>query len=237
MKNAVVLVSGLDSIALSYYVKYKLKYENIKFLFFDYGQRALKEEEYCCREIAKKLDVEFKKIEIKWLKDISTAYLNKDEEIPETKEKDLEDGRKEIINWWVPCRNSIFILNALAHAEFEFLKNKERYDVFIGVKDEGSEHMKDTTEKFIEKINELSEEATNDGGYKILAPFIKMDKTKIIKLGEELKVPFELTYSCYIENGFENDKPIHCGKCLNCAIRKKAFYWSDVEDKSLYKSN
>ena len=63
---------------------------------------------------------------------------------------DLEKNKEDILNWWVPCRNSIFIINALAFAESEFLKNKERYDVYIGLKNEGHVHMKDTTPKFIE---------------------------------------------------------------------------------------
>jgi len=53
-------------------------------------------------------------------------------------------------------------------------------------------------------------------------------------LGEELKVPFELTYSCYVGNSFNGGIPKHCGKCLNCMLRKKGFYWAGVEDNSLY---
>ncbi len=237
MKNAIIVVSGgLDSVVTSYYVKYKLDYNNLLFLFFNYKQRAIKEEEYCVKKIAKKLNAKYKKIDISWLNDISTAFINKQGKTPITKEKDLEDGTKDILNWWVPCRNSIFLINALAHAEFEYLKNKEKYDIFIGLKNEGQVHMKDTTEKFIEKMNELAEEATNDGNYKVLAPLIKLDKTDVVKLGKELKVPFELTYSCYIQNGFNKKIPIHCGTCLNCMLRKKGFYWSGIQDPSFYRS-
>ena len=232
MRNAIILCSGgLDSVTTAYYIKDK--YEKLKFLFFDYNQRAVKEEEFCCREICKKLNGEFIKIELKWLGNISMAMLNKNVEIKETSEKDLEDSSKDLLNWWVPCRNSVFLINALAFAESEFLKNKERYDVIIGLKDEGNEHFKDTTEKFVSKVNELAEEGTNDGGYEVIAPLIKMDKTEVVKLGVKLKVPFELTYSCYIES---DSKLIHCGKCLNCMLRKKGFYWAGVEDPSLYKS-
>lgn len=231
MRNALVLCSGgLDSVTAAYNIKDR--YRKLKFLFFDYGQRARKEEESCAREIAKKLKVEFVKIDLGWLGEISSAMLNKAGDVKETTDKDLEDGKKEILNWWVPCRNAIFLINALAHAEAEFLKNKERYDVVIGIKNEGNEAMKDTTPKFVEKMQELSEEATHHGGYKIIAPFIKMDKTEVIKIGKELKVPFELTYSCYVGTGSE--KPIHCGKCLNCKLRQKSFYWSGVEDPSVY---
>jgi 7-cyano-7-deazaguanine synthase len=228
MKNVIILCSGgLDSVVATYSVKDQ--YEKLKFLFFDYGQRTEKQEEYFCRKIAEKLDGEFVKVELRWLGEISQAAINKNIEIKETTEQNLENN-KRLENWWVPCRNSIFLINALAFAESEFLKNKERYDVVIGLKNEGAVHFKDTTQKFLDKIQELSEEATNDGGFKVLAPLIELDKPEVVKLGEKLGVPFELTYSCYI--GSEELK--HCGKCLNCMLRKKGFYWSGIEDPSSY---
>ena len=233
MKNAIILCSGgLDSVVSAYFVREK--YAKLKFLFFDYGQRAVMEEEYCSKKIAEKLGASFIKVELPWLGKISTAMLNKEGEFKETTEKDLEDGREEILNWWVPCRNSVFLINALAFAESEYLSKKKRYDVIIGLKNEGSVHMKDTTEKFVKKMNELSEEATHHGGYKIIAPLIKKDKTEVVKIGVELGVPSELTYSCYVGNGFRDGKVVHCGKCLNCMLRKKGFYWSGVNDPSVY---
>ncbi|MEK6974161.1 MAG: 7-cyano-7-deazaguanine synthase [Nanoarchaeota archaeon] len=235
IKNAIILVSGgLDSVVTAYNVKNNLGYETLKFLYMDYAQRAIKEEEYCSRKIAKLLKADFIKIKIPWLGKISTAFINKNDKIPKTTEKDLEDGRKEIINWWVPTRNSIFIINALAHSEYYFIKDKKRYDIFMGLINEGQVFMKDTTEKFIKKVNELSEEATYHGGYKIITPLIKMDKTEVIKLGKKLNVPFRYTYSCYIKNGFKKGIPLHCGECLNCMLRKKGFYWAGIKDPSLY---
>ena len=220
----VLCSGGLDSVVVAYSIKNK--YRKLKLLFFDYGQRALKEEEKCVREISKKLNSDFEKIKLPWLGKISTAMLNREGEFKSTIEKDLEK-KEDLLTWWVPCRNSIFLINALAFAESEFLKNKERYDIIIGLKNEGEVHFKDTTERFIKKINNLVKDATNDGDYEIIAPLIKLDKPEVIKLGEKLKIPFELTYSCYIENG-------HCGKCLNCMLRKKGFYWAGVKDPTKY---
>ena len=229
MKNAIIVISGgLDSTVAAYYVKKRLNYDKIKFLFFDYNQKSLKEEELSVIKTAKILNAELKKINLQWLGEISTAILNKDKKIPETTEKDLEEENKDLMPWWVPCRNSIFLIAALAYAESEYLKNKEKYDIFIGLINEGRVHMKDTTKEFIESINNLQKHATDNGNFKIFAPLIDKDKTEIIKLGKELNVPFELTYSCYIENG-------PCGKCLNCMLRKKAFYWAGIEDTTFYK--
>src|SRR3989344_3048155 len=224
MKNSIILCSGgLDSVVAAYRVKDS--YEKIKSLFFDYNQRSLKEEEFCARKIAEKLNAEFIKVDLKWLGKISGAALNQKIEFKETTEKDLENTGDQILNWWVPARNSVFLINALAFAEAEFLKN------------EGREHMKDTTPEFVNKINELIKEATHHCDYRVISPLINLDKIETIKLGEKLKAPFELTYSCYIGNNFNKKKLVHCGKCLNCMLRKKSFYWSGVKDLSSYRKS
>ena len=236
MKNAIILCSGgLDSVVAAY--KIRGEYDKIKFLFFNYNQRSLKEEEFCARKVAEKLNAEFIKVDLRWLGKISGAALNQKIEFKETTEKDLENTGDQILNWWVPARNSVFLINALAFAEAEFLKNKEKYDIIIGLKNEGREHMKDTTPEFVNKINELIKEATHHGDYRVISPLINLDKIETIKLGEKLKAPFELTYSCYIGNNFNKKKLVHCGKCLNCMLRKKSFYWSGVKDLSSYRKS
>src|SRR3989344_7008338 len=113
MTNAIILLSGgLDSSVTAYYVNQELSPGKILCLFIDYGQRARKEEEYCAMEISKAIKADFKKIHLDWLNDISTAFLNSNLEAPETKDIDLEDAeksKKDILNWWVPCRNSLFL--------------------------------------------------------------------------------------------------------------------------------
>jgi 7-cyano-7-deazaguanine synthase len=65
------------------------------------------------------------------------------------------------------------------------------------------------------------------GGVKLLAPFVKLNKAGVVRLGLELGVPYELTWSCY--NGGE--KP--CGKCGTCIDRKNAFAANGVPDPAL----
>lgn len=236
MKNAIILASGgLDSTVLAYFTKKKLMYENIKIIFFDYGQKALKEEEFCCEKLSKDLGAELKKIELKWLGEISTSSINVRGTSPETKEEDLEKEDKHLIDWWVPCRNSIFLINSLAFAESEFLRNKRLYDIFIGLINEGRSFMNDTTNEFINKINELSEHSTFNGKYRVIAPLLNSDKADVIKIGAEIGVPFEYTYSCYIGGNSKNKDLVHCGRCLNCMLRKKSFYWANLKDVTKYK--
>ena len=59
---------------------------------------------------------------------------------------------------------------------------------------------------------------------KIEAPFVKMTKKDVVAKGLELKVPYELTWSCYEGH----DKP--CGVCGTCIDRKRAFEENGVSD-------
>ncbi len=234
MNNALLIISGgMDSIVMAHYVKQKLKPKKIKLLFFDYGQRALKEELYCVRKLSKKIKAPLTIVDLKWLGKISNAILNKKgAKVPKIREG-VKKEKKDILLWWVPTRNTLFYLVGLAHAEAEFLKNKERYDVYLGIKNEGQVAMKDTTPKFLRSLANVGDEATFHSGYNFMAPFLNFDRTDIVKLGEKLSVDFRDTYSCYIESN--SKKLVHCGECPNCIIRKKAFYWANVKDKTLYK--
>jgi len=237
--NAIIILSGgLDSSVVAYQVK-ELKPNKIKSIFFNYNQRTLEQEEFAAKQISNKIGAEFIRIDIPWLGKISPSLINTKEKVKETTEKDLENIKKEkkdIKNWWIPCRNSLFINIALAYAESEYLKNKEIYDIYLGIKDEGKVAMKDTTPEFLEIMNKMQEHATNDGIYKIKAPLINKDKPETIEIGNKLKVPFELTYSCYVGGSFKDGKLVHCGYCSNCMQRKKAFHFSEVKDPSEYKN-
>ena len=61
-------------------------------------------------------------------------------------------------------------------------------------------------------------------GIEIIYPLIDKGKKEIISLGKELKVPFELTWSCY------SGKKFPCGKCDSCRYRIKAFQDLGLKD-------
>jgi len=229
-KNAILLASGgLDSFVMAHYVKKRLK-KKIKILFFDYGQKALREELFCVNKLARQLKAKLMIINLRWLGKISTSFINKNK----------KTGKDEIIKWYVPCRNSIFLFAALAYAESLFLSKKEKNDIYIGIKYEGELSFKDTTSKFLKKINGFVKNCVQEGRYKILAPFINKDKEEIINLGGKMKINLQDTYSCYIGKGFAKINkriiPIHCGVCGGCKARKKGFRFSNIKDLSIYKN-
>jgi len=112
-------------------------------------------------------------------------------------------------------------------ADSEFIKNKEKSDIFVGFKNDGKESFADTTEEFVRLMNRLSLETTENKG-KVIAPLIKKDKEDILVFGERIEVDFRGTFSCYVNN------KKHCGKCLACMLRKEGFYWSNIEDNTEY---
>ncbi len=229
MKNAIILCSGgLDSVTAAYYVKRRLKYGKIIILFFDYNQRSLSQERRASKKIADKLKADFKEIKLKELSLISTSLINNGKKVRKVKRKELKNTKSESDKYYVPCRNTVFLIYALALAESLQIKKKQIWDIFTGFKSEGKEAYPDTTKEFVEEMNRLRKVSTAVKG-RIKAPLINKDKDEIIRLGERLGVKLEETCSCYASNSQ------HCGVCLACRLRQEAFYWANIKDKTKYK--
>ena len=231
-KNALILCSGgLDSVVTAHYVKKKLSYNDLIILFFNYGQKSLNAERKCSKKCSRDLGGKFVEVKLNWLGKISTSLINKKGKVKKLKKKDLKNTKKEGEKFYVPCRNSVFLIYALALAESLFIKSKKKkvYDIFVGFKCEGNESYPDTTKKFLDEINKLGEIGCS-GNFKIKAPLIEKDKEDIVQLGKKLDVDFRKTFSCYI------GKEKHCGVCLACQLRRAGFYWASVGDVTYYEN-
>jgi 7-cyano-7-deazaguanine synthase len=221
MKRAIVLLSGgLDSAVTLWLAKSK-GFE-VHALSFDYGQRHSRELE-SARALALRAKVAAHQvISLKldqWggssLTDASMA---------------VEDGdvkKQEIPLTYVPARNMVFLSVAASYAEAI-----EARDIFIGVSQVDYSGYVDCREEFIRAMELAINKGTVMGAekglpLKIHAPFLFKTKAEEITLGQSLKVPFELTWSCY--RGGE--KP--CGTCDSCLLRAKAFAEAGVIDKAL----
>lgn len=84
----------------------------------------------------------------------------------------------------------------------------------------------DTTEDFINRAIELLR--IYDHNIRVYAPLVNIDKATIVQIGNNLGVPFHITYSCY--HGGE----VHCGKCPACLNRKMAFRKAGINDPTVY---
>lgn len=66
-------------------------------------------------------------------------------------------------------------------------------------------------------------------GISIDAPFSRMTKADVIRLGQTLSVPFALTLSC-----MQPVRGEHCGRCSKCRERRDAFSEAGVRDPAAY---
>ncbi len=248
-RPAVVLTSGgVDSVTTAYYVKHRLGAPKMLLVFADYHQRTYEYEKACIISVGRELKSPVKLIDLGWLGELSTSLLTKPNlPIPETKEEDLWDARKaenRILKWWDVVRNLQLVTVGLAHAESMDLSSyltadrRDVWDVYIGIRRETPVAMKDNTPEFLNLMDRVAQQSTHFGDYHVRAPLITYDKDAVVKLGAELGVPWEHTYSCYTGAGFKEvdgaELPVHCGYCSNCKRRKLAFLQAGIHDPSVY---
>jgi 7-cyano-7-deazaguanine synthase len=66
----------------------------------------------------------------------------------------------------------------------------------------------------------------------IAAPFSRLHKEDVIRLGVKLGVPLALTLSCMNPSGPTGD--VHCGRCSKCRERRDAFAAAGIADPTPY---
>ncbi|MFH2138328.1 MAG: 7-cyano-7-deazaguanine synthase QueC [Candidatus Omnitrophota bacterium] len=214
-KRAVVLLSGgLDSATALYIAKSK-GYETFC-LTFDYGQRHKKEIKLA-KKIVDKSGSTWKlvKFQMPWK---GSSLLDKKLSIPE--HRDLKD---KIPSTYVPARNIIFLSFAVSFAE---TINAEA--VFIGANQIDYSGYPDCRDEFLKSFESTVRKGTKQGiqgrNISIIAPLVKKNKAQIIKMAKELKVPLEITWSCY--KGGKHP----CGVCDSCCLRRAGFAKAQILD-------
>jgi 7-cyano-7-deazaguanine synthase len=96
--------------------------------------------------------------------------------------------------------------------------------LYIGANHEDSPGYPDCRPSYYEAFNKVIKEGTKAGNIEILTPVINMKKRDIVLKGQELKVPFALSWSCYKSS----DKA--CGQCDSCALRLRGFKEAGIND-------
>ncbi|MEX2722460.1 MAG: 7-cyano-7-deazaguanine synthase QueC [Candidatus Freyarchaeota archaeon] len=234
--GVVLLSGGLDSTTTAAYAK-SLGWE-IHALTVHYGQRLSKEVR-CAEQIAEKLGIKHRVVDISPFKDVAWySALTHPELFPVPKERSVEGMAEDIPITYVPMRNTFLIVLAAAYLESEILYKIEREGVkpgeveariFIAANVLDYSGYPDCRPAYYEKVNELLRAASKIGtkynvSMRIETPLLYKNKKDIVELGIKLNAPLELTWSCY-EGG---DVP--CGKCDSCLLRAKGFAEAGVED-------
>lgn len=216
MNKALVLFSGgLDSTTCLAMAVKEYGNENVIALSVYYGQKHNKEIE-CANKIVEHYKVKHLKYDLSIIFENSSCSLLKknDTDIPhEDYAEQVKKTNGQPVSTYVPFRNGLFLSVATSIA-LSLGCNAVYYGAH---KDDACGNAyPDCSIDFNDAISKAIYKGSGD---KIIvkAPFINKSKSDIVKIGTELSVPYELTWSCY-EGG---DVP--CGKCGTCIDRLKAF--------------
>ena len=211
-KVLVVLSGGMDSAVLLYHTNQT--HNVVGAVNFNYGSKHNEQERKRAKKLCENLGVKLYEVNLDFIaENFKSDLLKSGGEIPEGHYAD-ENMKKTV----VPFRNGIMLSIAAGLAE------SLEADA-IGLGNHFGDHAvyPDCRADFIKPMAEAIQNGTWKQ-IKLYAPFTGLTKTDLARMGSEIGVPFEDTYSCY--KGQDN----HCGKCGTCVERIEAFTESGVTD-------
>lgn len=215
MKNSAIIASGgMDSITLLYDHKDEIALG----ISFDYGSNHNAREIPFAKMHCERLGIKHITINLDFMHQyFKSSLLDGAEAIPEGHYAD--DNMKSTV---VPFRNGIMLAIAIGIAESNNLDQ-----VFIA--NHGGDHTiyPDCRPEFINAIDAAATAGTYNN-VKVIAPYTKITKSDIARIGKRLGIDYAETWSCY--KGGE----VHCGKCGTCVERKEALAEAGIEDKTIY---
>lgn len=222
MRVMVLSSGGIDSTTCMGMAVEKYGSENVTALSISYGQKHTKEIK-SAKAVSEYYHVEFIELDLSKMFEFSDCSLlsHSDKEIPkESYSEQLAKTKGKPVSTYVPFRNGLFLSSA---ASIAISKGCEI--IFYGA------HSDDSAGNAYPDCSDIFNNAMNMAIYEgsgkqlhVEAPFINMTKADVVKKGIELRVPYELTWSCY-EGG---EKP--CGVCGTCIDRIRAFELNGIKD-------
>lgn len=223
-KKIVVTVSGgMDSAVLLWKAVDQVGKKNVYPIFFEYGQRHIREEG-CAIEQTDILGINLKKVHVKSIRELAntSSLTNNSIDTPNVSEMMGEAQPKS----YVPFRNMMFLSMCCAYAETvganEVWYGATKIDSLAGYWD--------AEETFVKKMNEVIT-LNRENRIEIIAPLLTMDKVDIIKEGVKLGVRFDKTYTCY-----SGEYPADAASASS-SLRIQGFIKAGYIDPMNYKQN
>lgn len=217
---AVVLLSGGMDSAVCAALAQRDSYE-IAALHLNYGQRTQQKELECFENLCKHFGVKHTLVvDVSHLSKIGGSSLtDMNIEVPKAK---LDN--QEIPPTYVPFRNANILAIGVSWAEVI----KARY-IYIGAMEQDSSGYPDCRQSFFDAFNHMIKLGTKpETQIDIVTPIMNKTKEDIVRIGIELGVPFDYTWSCYKDN---NEA---CGECDSCALRLRGFKQMNLSDPIKY---
>jgi 7-cyano-7-deazaguanine synthase len=221
MTDSIAIISGgMDSVTMLHYLV-KQKQKTPAVLTFTYGQKHSKEIDFAKYQVQLIGLQEHKVVDLSMLSSAFaiSSLVSSLFEIPNIASVQGDPQPST----YVPNRNMIFL--AIAAAFAETLKVS---DIYYGAQAHDLYGYWDTTPDFLERINALLS-LNRKSTINIQAPLMKFSKMEVLRLGLELKVDYEKTWSCYKGDEYA------CGECPTCAERLAAFKEVGIQDPLSYK--
>lgn len=223
MRALVLSSGGVDSTTCLGLAVSKYGAENVTALAITYGQKHDKEVQ-AARAVAAHYGVELIELDLSLIFQYDTncsLLTGSDTEIPRESYADqLKKTDGKPVSTYVPFRNGLFLSSAASIA-----LSKGCEVIYYGA------HSDDAAGNAYPDCSEAFNKAMNDAIFlgsgnqlHIEAPFVRLTKADVVKIGLELGVPYELTWSCY-EGG---ETP--CGVCGTCRDRVAAFAANGIAD-------
>lgn len=223
-KVLVLCSGGLDSTTLLAQAVKNYGSEHVVALSISYGQKHIRElasaQAVCDYYSVKRYELDLGAI---FAQSTCSLLVQSQKEIPHESYADQQAGSQEPVSTYVPFRNGLFLASAASMAlslDCSALMYGAHADDWAG------SAYPDCSPAFVQAMNVAIEEGTANELH-IEAPFVSLNKAEIVRLGLDLGVPYELTWSCY-EGG---DQP--CGECATCRDRQAAFEANGVVDPLL----
>lgn len=222
--SAMVLISGgLDSSVLLHHVVATHEGAPVYALSFDYGQRHAKELECAAWQAERAGVCEYRVVDLTFLAELvreGTSLVEGGAQIPDLNALPAADRAQPPT--YVPNRNMTLLSIAAAYAEAQNV-----FELYYGAQAQDEYGYWDCTADFLERINDVF--ALNRARpIRVHAPFTSRKKADLVALGNELKVDFSRTWSCY------RGETLSCGTCPTCVERLNAFRDAGMDDPLPY---
>lgn len=223
MKAAVLASGGVDSTTALAQAVERYGAAKVTAVSVLYGQKHIKELE-AAEKIASYYGVEHISVDAAPLFQYSRASLLQGSPEPVPKDCYADQLKKTQgkapVSTCVPFRNGIFLAAA---AGIALSLGSEAVIYGAHADDAAGAAYPDCSPAFFEAMAAAVWEGSGRQ-IRLEAPFLAMNKAAVVEIGLRLRVPYELTWSCY-EGGAEP-----CGQCGTCRDRAAAFAANRVSD-------